>query len=190
MLAHTTKLALLGGGLMALTVVVARAADRGAARRRGVRRRAASVLRLQAPVVLTIFLVYAWTAFLIADGHRRALVRCMLIGLAALFVTGIVLIAELDAQGAALAALVADVVLAAVILRAVRRVGDGRVGVERAYLARYVLRARGRRRRGGRGRRGGAGGRRRRRRRAPPSPAPRSRSRLVPSELIALLPGR
>ena len=42
---------------------------------------AASVLRIQAPVVLTLFLVYAWTAFLIADGHRRSLVRRMLIGL-------------------------------------------------------------------------------------------------------------
>ncbi len=84
---------------------------------------AASVLRLQAPVVLTIFLVYAWTTFLIADGHRRALVRCMLIGLAALFVAGVPLIAQLDAEGAALAAVAADVVLTARDLprRAARR---------------------------------------------------------------------
>jgi O-antigen/teichoic acid export membrane protein len=99
---------------------------------------AASVLRLQGPVVLTIFLVYAWTAFLIADGHRRALVQCMLIGLAALFVTGVPLIAQLDAEGAALAAVAADVVLTAVVFRAVRRIGDGRVGVEAGYLARYA----------------------------------------------------
>jgi O-antigen/teichoic acid export membrane protein len=136
-LAHTTKLALLGGGLLALVVVVAArpivvllGGEEFAP--------AASVLRLQAPVVLTIFLVYAWTAFLIADGHRRALVRCMLIGLAALFLTGIPLIAELDADGAALAAVAADVVLTAVIFGAVRRVGDGRIGVEGGYLARYV----------------------------------------------------
>jgi O-antigen/teichoic acid export membrane protein len=135
-LAHTTKLALLGGGLLALTVVVAArpivvllgGEDFAPA---------ASVLRLQAPVVLTIFLVYSWTAFLIADGHRRALVQCMLTGLAALFLAGVPLIARLDAEGAALAALAADVVLMAVILRAVRRVGDGRVGVEESYLARY-----------------------------------------------------
>jgi O-antigen/teichoic acid export membrane protein len=100
---------------------------------------AASVLRLQGPVVLTIFLVYAWTAFLVADGHRRALVRCMLIGLAALFLTGVPLIAQLDAEGAALAAVAADVVLTAVIFFAVRRVGDGRVGVEPDYLARYAV---------------------------------------------------
>jgi O-antigen/teichoic acid export membrane protein len=137
-LAHTTKLALLGGGLLALTVVVAArpivvllGGEEFAP--------AASVLRIQAPVVLTIFLIYAWTAFLVADGHRRALVRCMLIGLAALFVTGVPLIAELDAEGAALAAVVADVVLTAVIFQAVRRVGDGRVGVEPDYLARYAV---------------------------------------------------
>jgi O-antigen/teichoic acid export membrane protein len=136
-LAHTTKTALLGGGLVALTVVVAArpivvllgGEDFAPA---------APVLRLQAPVVLTIFLVYSWTAFLIADGHRRALVRCMLIGLAVLFLTGVPLIATLDAKGAALAALAADLVLTAVMLGPVRRVGDGRVGVEPGYLARYA----------------------------------------------------
>jgi O-antigen/teichoic acid export membrane protein len=137
-LAHTTKLALLGGGLLALIVVVAArpivvllGGEEFAP--------AASVLRLQAPVVLTIFLVYSWTAFLIADGHRRALVWCMLTGLAALFVTGVPLIAQLDAEGAALAAVAADVVLTAVIFFAVRRVGDGRVGVEAGYVARYAF---------------------------------------------------
>ena len=136
-LAHTTKTALLGGGLLALTVVVAArpivvllGGEEFAP--------AAPVLRLQAPVVLTIFLVYSWTAFLIADGHRRALVRCMLIGLAVLFVTGLPLIAALDAKGAALAALAADLVLTAVMLGAVRRVGDGSVGVETGYLIRYA----------------------------------------------------
>jgi O-antigen/teichoic acid export membrane protein len=136
-LEHTTKLALLGGGLLALVVVVAArpivvvlGGEEFAP--------AASVLRLQAPVVLTIFLVYSWTAFLIADGRRRALVGCMLTGLAALFLAGFPLIAQLDAQGAALAALIADVVLTTVILHAVRRVGDGRIGVEGAYLVRYV----------------------------------------------------
>jgi O-antigen/teichoic acid export membrane protein len=136
-LAHTTKTALLGGGLLALTVVVAArpivvllGGEEFAP--------AAPVLRLQAPVVLTIFLVYSWTAFLIADGHRRALVRCMLIGLAVLFAAGVPLIAALDAKGAALAALAADLVLTAVMLGAVRRVGDGSVGVETGYLIRYA----------------------------------------------------
>jgi O-antigen/teichoic acid export membrane protein len=136
-LAHTTKVALVLGGLLALTVVVAArpivvllgGEDFAAA---------APVLRIQAPVVLTIFLVYAATAFLIADGRRRALVQCMLVGTSALFVTGIVLIARFDAEGAALAAVAADVVLAAVTLRAVRHAGDGELGIERGYLVRYV----------------------------------------------------
>jgi O-antigen/teichoic acid export membrane protein len=138
-LAHTTKVALLGGGLVALVVVVAARpivvilggeeyAD------------AARVLRLQAPLVLTLFLVYAWTTFLIADGRRRALVQCMLVGLSVLLVAGIALIARLDAEGAAVAAVVADIVLLTMMLRALRRhVGDGAVGVEPGYLARYGL---------------------------------------------------
>jgi O-antigen/teichoic acid export membrane protein len=137
-LEHTTKVALLGGGLLALTVVVAArpivvllGGEEFAP--------AASVLRLQGPVVLTIFLVYSWTAFLIADGRRRVLVRCMLIGLGALFLAGVPLIVQFNAQGAALAAVAADVVLVAVILRAVRQVGDGRIGVDAGYLVRYVL---------------------------------------------------
>ena len=123
-LEHTTKLALLAGGLLALLVVVAArpivvllGGQEFAA--------AAPVLRLQAPVVLTVFLVYTWTTFLIADGRRRALVQCMLVGTSALLVTGVPLIAEFDAEGAALAAVVADLVLAAATLRAVRHVGHG-----------------------------------------------------------------
>jgi O-antigen/teichoic acid export membrane protein len=136
-LAHTTKTALLGGGLLALTVVVA-ARPIVVLLGGEAFSPAASVLRLQAPVALTIFLVYTWTTFLIADGHRRSLVRCMLIGLAVLFVTGVPLIIQLDAQGAALAAVAADLVLTAVILQAVRHVGDGGVGVEAGYLVRYA----------------------------------------------------
>ena len=136
-LEHTTKLALLAGGLLALLVVVAArpivvllGGQEFAA--------AAPVLRLQAPVVLTVFLVYTWTTFLIADGRRRALVQCMLVGTSALLVTGVPLITEFDAEGAALAAVVADLVLAAVTLRAVRHVGHGRIGIQSGYLARYL----------------------------------------------------
>jgi hypothetical protein len=62
----------------------------------------------------------------------------MLIGLAVLFATGVPLIAALDAKGAAIGALAADLVLTAVMLGAVRRVGDGSVGVETGYLIRYA----------------------------------------------------
>jgi O-antigen/teichoic acid export membrane protein len=137
-LAHTTKTALLGGALVGLIVLIAArpivvllGGEEFAP--------AASVLRIQAPVILTIFLVYSWSAFLVADGRRRELVTCMLTGLAVLFLVGVPLIAALDAEGAALAALAADVVLTGVMLRAVRRVGDGRVGVEAGYLVRYAV---------------------------------------------------
>jgi O-antigen/teichoic acid export membrane protein len=136
-LEHTTKLALVAGGLLALVVVVAArpivvllGGEEFAP--------AAPVLRLQAPVVMTVFLVYTWVSFLIADGRRRALVQCMLVGTSVLVVTGVPLITVFDANGAAAAALVADVVLAAVTLHAVRQVGDGRVGIQPGYLARFV----------------------------------------------------
>jgi O-antigen/teichoic acid export membrane protein len=136
-LAHTTKTAMLGGGLVGLIVlvgarpiVVLLGGEEFAP--------AASVLRIEAPLVLTIFLVYAWSAFLVADGRRRELVTCMLTGLAVLFLAGVPLIATLDAQGAALAALAADIVLTAVMFRAVRGVGDGKLGVEPGYLVRYA----------------------------------------------------
>lgn len=137
-LAHTTKLALLGGGLIALTIVVAAepiVVILGGAQFED----AAPVLRLQAPVVLTTFVIYAWMAFLIADGRRRALVVCMLTGSFAVVLAGLLMIPPLGAEGAAGAALVADLVLAATALRATRMVGAGRIGVEAGYLARYVL---------------------------------------------------
>jgi O-antigen/teichoic acid export membrane protein len=138
MLASTTKLALVGGALLALTVLFAArpiVIVLGGEEFAG----AASVLRLQAPVVLTVFLVYAWTGYLIADGRRRALVQCMLAGTVVLVAVGIVLIEKLDAEGAALAAVAADLVLVALLWNAVRGAGDGRVGVEAGYLARYAL---------------------------------------------------
>lgn len=136
-LAHTTKTALLGGALVGLIVLIAArpivvllGGEEFAP--------AAPVLRIQAPLILTIFLVYSWSGFLVADGRRRELVRCMLTGLATLFLAGVPLIATLDAQGAAVAALGADLVLTAVMFRAVRAVGDGRVGVEPGYLLGYA----------------------------------------------------
>jgi O-antigen/teichoic acid export membrane protein len=137
-LASTTKLALVLGGLLALTVVVAArpiVVVLGGEDFAG----AASVLRLQAPVVLTVFLVYAWTGFLVADGRRRVLVQCMVVAMSVVVVAGVALTAQMDAQGAALAAVAADVVLITVLWRSVRRVGDGAVGVEPAYVVRYAI---------------------------------------------------
>ena len=71
-LAHTTKVALLGGALLALIVVVAARSRSSCCSAESSSPRPAPVLQIQGPVVLTIFVIYSWTAFLIADGHRRA----------------------------------------------------------------------------------------------------------------------
>ena len=188
-LAHTTKMALLGGGLLALDVVVAArpivvllGGEEFAP--------AASVLRLQAPVALTIFLVYAWTTFLIADGHRRCA-------------------GAVHAHRPCGAVRDGRAAHRAVRRRGRRaRRGGGRPGAHggdpsapcgtlataasesrRGYLARYVASA-GSRRRQSRSRSSPW-----RRRPSPPSPRPPPSPalafalRLVPSELTALAPG-
>jgi len=137
-LVHTTKVSLLVGGLLSLVVAVA-AHPIVVLLGGHAFAPAASVVRLQAPMVLTIFLVYPWTSFLIADGRRRDLVRCMLTGLVLVTVTGLILISQLDARGAALAAVGADAALAVTIVLAVRRVGDGTWPVPRSFLWRYTL---------------------------------------------------
>jgi len=139
-LLHTTKVSLLIGGLLALVVLIAArpivvvlGGEEFAP--------AASVLRLQAPVILTIFLIYPWTAFMIADGRRRDLVRCMLLGLCLVVVAGAAFIALFEARGAGLAAVVADLVLAATVLGAVRRVAGGTWPLDLAYLIRFAVAA-------------------------------------------------
>ena len=71
-LVNTTKVSLLVGGLLSLVVAVA-AHPIVVLLGGHAFAPAASVVRLQAPMVLTIFLVYPWTSFLIADGRRRDL---------------------------------------------------------------------------------------------------------------------
>jgi O-antigen/teichoic acid export membrane protein len=137
-LIRTTKVSLLIGGMLALILAVA--AEPIVVVLGGESfEPAATILRIQAPVVLTIFLVYPWISFLIADGRRRELVRSMLFGLVLVTVSGVVLISALDASGAALAAVVADVALAATVIRAIRAVGDGAWPLPGWFLWRYVL---------------------------------------------------
>jgi len=99
---------------------------------------AAPVLRTQAPAVITIFLVQAWAVFLIADDHRRDLLRCVLIGLGALIIAGAVLIPIADAQGAALAAVIADVAYAAAVFVAIRRLPGRPVPLHLRFLGRLA----------------------------------------------------
>ncbi len=99
---------------------------------------AAPVLQLQAPAVITIFLLQAWAAFLIADDHRRALFRCALIGLGTLIVAGVVLIPIADARGAAGAAVLADIVFATAVFLAVRALPGKPSPLNAAFLARFA----------------------------------------------------
>jgi O-antigen/teichoic acid export membrane protein len=100
---------------------------------------AAPVLQTQAPAIVTIFLVQAWATFLIADHHQRNLVRCVIVGLVALFAAGLVLIPLYDAQGAAAAAVVADVVYAAAIFVALRRLEGRPAPVPLGFCGRLVV---------------------------------------------------
>jgi O-antigen/teichoic acid export membrane protein len=96
-----------------------------------------TVLRLQAPAIVTVFVLQSWVTLLVAGHAHRALVGAVLAGLAALVVAGAVLIPLFDAQGAAIAAVVADVVYAAATFRALSRIP----GLEAPLHAGYALRA-------------------------------------------------
>jgi O-antigen/teichoic acid export membrane protein len=100
---------------------------------------AAPVLRIQAPSIVTIFLVQSWITFLLADGHQRDLVRCVVVGLVALAVAGLALIGPYGAKGAAGAAVAADVVYASAVYLAVRRLPGPLVPLHLGYCARLVV---------------------------------------------------
>jgi O-antigen/teichoic acid export membrane protein len=137
-LGRTTEVSLVLGTLIALVFVIG--ADPVVRLLGGAEfADAAPVLRTQAPALVTIFLVQAWAVFLIADDHRRALFNCVLLGLAALTVTGLVLIPIADAQGAAIAAVAADVVYAAAVFVAVRRLPGRPVPLHLSFLARLAV---------------------------------------------------
>jgi O-antigen/teichoic acid export membrane protein len=137
-LARTTEVSLMLGVLSALVFVFA--AEPVVVLLGGEEfRDAGRVLQLQAPAVVTIFLVQAWAAFLVADDHLRDLFRCVAVGLAALLVAGVVLIPIADAEGAAIAAVVADVAYAAAVFFAIRRLPGHLVPLAGRFLARLAL---------------------------------------------------
>ena len=100
---------------------------------------AAPVLRTQAPAIVTVFLVTAWATFLIADHHQRDLVRCVLVGLAALLAAALVLIPMYDAQGAAAAAVVADLAYATAVFVAIRHLKGRPVPVPLSFCWRLAI---------------------------------------------------
>jgi O-antigen/teichoic acid export membrane protein len=136
-LARTTEVSLILGVLIAL--VFALAAEPVVVLLGGSEfEDAAPVLRLQAPAVVTIFVVNAWAGFLIADDHRRELLRCVLIGLGVLIAAGLVLIPIDDAQGAAIAAVVADVAYAGSLFLAIRGLPGRPTPLNRGFLLRLA----------------------------------------------------
>lgn len=99
------------------------------------------VLRLQAPMILTLFLVSAWNPALIALGHQRAMAIATATGLVTAIVGGLVLIPLLEADGAAVAAVVAELVNAGAALYLLRRAGPGRELHWRSWVPRAALSA-------------------------------------------------
>ena len=137
-LARTTEVSLMLGALIAIVFVLG--AEPVVTLLGGSEfEEAGPVLRIQAPAVVTIFLVQAWAAFLIADDHRRDLLRCVLLGLVALVVAGLVLIPVADARGAAVAAVVADVVYATAVFVAIRRLPGQPTPLNGRFLARLAV---------------------------------------------------
>jgi O-antigen/teichoic acid export membrane protein len=101
---------------------------------------AVPVLQLQAAALVTIFLGAAWNPTLIGMGRVRGLVVATGLGLLAVLVAGLVLIPRHGADGAAAAAVIADVVLCAALYVALRRAGPGR-RLPLGTLGRIVLAA-------------------------------------------------
>jgi O-antigen/teichoic acid export membrane protein len=98
----------------------------------------APVLRLQAPMIITLFLISAWNPALIALHRQRALAIATSLGLVASVASGIVLISLFDARGAAVASVLAELVTCSGVLIALRRAGPGR-DVSLRWLPRALL---------------------------------------------------
>jgi O-antigen/teichoic acid export membrane protein len=82
---------------------------------------AAPVLQIQCLALITIFITAAWTTALVGMGRTRDLAIATLVGLAAVTIVGSVLIVVDGAEGAAIAAVVADVLYCATAGFFVRR---------------------------------------------------------------------
>ena len=87
---------------------------------------AADVLRIQGLALITVFVSSAWNTTLIGMGRTRALAICSAIGVVAVAIFGGAFIPIWHARGAAIAAVIADVILCAAIYAFVRRAGAAR----------------------------------------------------------------
>ena len=99
---------------------------------------AATVLSIQAIALITIFVASAWSPTLISLGRTRELALVAAIGVAAVVSIGLVLIPKYEAEGAAITAVAADIVLCAATYVALRRAGPGKA-VDPVALAKIAL---------------------------------------------------
>ena len=72
---------------------------------------AGPVLQIQGFAAISVFVAAAWQPALFGLGHVRALAVALAVGIVALLIAGLVLIPPLDAEGAAIAAVIGDVTL-------------------------------------------------------------------------------
>jgi O-antigen/teichoic acid export membrane protein len=86
----------------------------------------APVLRLQAPMIVTLFLISAWNPALVALHRQRAMAVVTGIGLVASITAGLVMIPLFDARGASVAAVFAELFTAGGTFLVLRRAGPGR----------------------------------------------------------------
>jgi O-antigen/teichoic acid export membrane protein len=98
----------------------------------------APVLRLQAPMIVTLFLVSAWNPALIALHRQRSLAIATSLGLLASVASGVLLISLFDARGAAVAAVLAELVTCTGVYVALRTAGPGR-DVSWAWVPRALV---------------------------------------------------
>jgi O-antigen/teichoic acid export membrane protein len=139
MSARTTEAMALGGGLVALTLWIAAhpiIVILGGKEYEP----AVPVLQIQALASVTIFVAAAWQPTLIGLGRARDIAFSVVVGMVVVLVAGLVLIPSMEAQGAAVAAVLADVAYAGVLFAALWRAGPGR-GLDFGRLGRILLAA-------------------------------------------------
>jgi GT2 family glycosyltransferase/O-antigen/teichoic acid export membrane protein len=86
---------------------------------------AAPVLQIQCFAAITIFIIAAWQPALFGIGRVRSSAVAMGVGVVAVLVAGALLIPPYGAIGAAVAAVIGDVILCLAVYVALRRVGPG-----------------------------------------------------------------
>lgn len=98
----------------------------------------APILRIQSPMIITLFLVSAWNPTLISLHRQKALLVVAALGLGSVVALGFALVPALDAEGAAIAASLAELVNAVAAYVALRRFGPGRE-LSAAWVPRLLL---------------------------------------------------